>query len=273
LLIMFHDILHSSRRIAVEKMHGFSVYAVWKTKVLGVLVIFGICSVLVMLLGSLALFQKWTHLVLGFLFEISVTLVGMWLLSGIFLSLPFLYIRQIKMTDMLHNRQGGWLSIILNAGVKLVATTLLVVFSAMVFSDLRALISHNSTEAVGGTGDAQSDIFFYTVMLVIMVAITALVLLQNIMSYANANRFRIALKQTLGYDMFNKFISFYYVYFISWAGTAIVSIIVSLFMGSSAETVMLCVSLFVFEGASSIVIFNLMKRMKRQDVLRVTKGG
>lgn len=273
LLVMVHDILYSSRRIAVEKMQGFSVYAVWKTKALGVLVIFGICSVLVMLIGSLIFFQKWTALILDFLFQISGILLGMWVLSGIFLSLPFLYIHKIRVAEMLQNKQGSRSIVIFNAGVKFVATTVLVIYSAMVFSELRTLLSRRDTDSVREMGSVENGIFFYGVMLMIMVVIIILVLWQNTMSYMNTNRVRIALKQTLGYGTFDKFVSFYYAYFISWAGTALVSLSVSLFVGTGVETTVLCVALFVFEGISSIIIFDLMKRMKRQDVLRITKGG
>jgi hypothetical protein len=270
LLVMIHDILYSCRRIAVEKMHGFSVYTVWKEKVLGTLVIFSICSASVLVAGYFVMFRKWSDVVLGFQFKMLLTMAGMLGLTALLLSLPFAYIRRSSITEMLRYKQGSKSIILFNAGVRLVATTILVIYSAMTLSTLRTLVAQYRAGAAPEAGDVRGAMVFYFGILTIMMVILVLILMQNIMNYARVNRSKTAIKHTLGYWMVDKFANYFLIYFISWITTFVISLIVSQFTGSVVETLMLCGMLFVVEGISSIVFFGI---TEKRNVLRITKGG
>ncbi|MCL1853082.1 MAG: DUF1430 domain-containing protein [Peptococcaceae bacterium] len=130
-LVMFHDILQSNRRIVIARIHGFSVYAIWKEKALFILVVLGVCALCVLLFGSLLVFQSWTPLAWSFLGQVAAILGVMLGLAVLFLSLPFVYIRCIKITEILRKKKGTLSIISFNALVKLTAITVLVIYSSL----------------------------------------------------------------------------------------------------------------------------------------------
>ncbi|MCL1790499.1 MAG: DUF1430 domain-containing protein [Peptococcaceae bacterium] len=140
-LVMFHDILQSNRRIAIAKIHGFSDFAIWIEKAFFTLVVLSVCALCVMLFGSLVVFQSWTPLAWSFLGQVALVLGIMLGLAVVFLSLPFFYIRYIKIAEILRKKRGTLSIISINAVVKLMTTTVLVICCSLTGSQTQALMN------------------------------------------------------------------------------------------------------------------------------------
>jgi hypothetical protein len=263
LLMMSHDIMRSARNIAVKKMNGFSAMTIWKEKVLPLLVVFSIISVVVIVVGFFVLFKIWTPLIADFIVEITAVLIVVLVLAVAFLSLPFIYIYQAKVPDLLNNRYKTKAVVILNFCVKLVAMTIMTVFIVTIASRLQAVTGNT---AVHQAVETANSVYFYTAIIVVMLLISVVILIQNIIGYVSENRYRIALQRTLGYGFLDKFSRYMLILGAVWLVILIVASLIQL----SAMTFFICLGLFIFEMIMSFVILSI---IEKRNLLQILKGG
>lgn len=125
MLLVLYEILKSYKSIGVEKLMGFSVKSIYIKRILSLLKMQIIIIIPSTLLMMVIMFRDYNQYFWMFLYK----LLGIDLIETIVLiaicSLPFLYIRKIKISNMLKNKQPNNEIIIFNIFVK---TILLVVF-------------------------------------------------------------------------------------------------------------------------------------------------
>ena len=139
IIIILYDLLNSYKKIAVEKMLGFSNFKIWEKRIFPImkiaLLVFGICVVLC----SIILFNEFNSLVFEFIKQIvhyySVIIIS----TFIFSSLPFLYIKKIKIIYMLKNTRPTNTIICFNTALKVIISIFLLIVSVNLLNEFDIL--------------------------------------------------------------------------------------------------------------------------------------
>ncbi len=134
LLIISFQIINSYRKIGIEKLMAYSLVAIWSKRMpsLFLLEFFGLA--LPPCIAYFLLFAQQSILIRDFYLDLFQSYSLIILLSLLVLSLPFLYIKGIKVSDILKNKRSASLAIGFNTGIKLLLFTLLVCFSFQAFN-------------------------------------------------------------------------------------------------------------------------------------------
>ena len=144
IIILLYDLLNSYKKIGIQKMLGFSNFDIWKNRICSIMktiiIVFGISIVVF----SLILFKQFNSLVLEFITRIFIYYLLIIGFTFIFCSLPFLYVRKIKISNMLKNDRPTNAIICLNTVLKIIMTTVFLTVSIYAFSEFSLLNSgHN----------------------------------------------------------------------------------------------------------------------------------
>ena len=144
-MIVFFGIINDYKKIGVEKLLGYNLKAVWFKRMPRVLLIETLISIMMPGIACLLLFRKWSPLTFGFflgqLYIHSIII----LISALLMTLPFLYIRKIKVSDILKNRSSSALALWFNNIVKLVLSVILVCLAFEIFGQLTLIRSRYSS--------------------------------------------------------------------------------------------------------------------------------
>lgn len=144
IMIFLYDILNSYKEIGIKKMLGFSCFRIWKEKICSIMkvavFIFGVSGVV---LSSL-FFRNFNSIVFGFISKILGFYFLILILTFIFCSIPFLYVKKIKITNMLKNNRPTNTIICLNTILKILMTIVFLITSLNTYNELGCLNSlHN----------------------------------------------------------------------------------------------------------------------------------
>jgi hypothetical protein len=125
ILLIFYKILNSYKKIAVEKMLGYSNLTIWLIRIIPIVLI-EIIALLVISIFSVFFLHKVSYpLLMNFLYK-SYKNYGIMLIASIlFLSIPFIYTKKIRILNMLKNKKPTHEIILFNTLVK---TCLIVMF-------------------------------------------------------------------------------------------------------------------------------------------------
>ena len=144
IMIFLYDILNSYKEIGIKKMLGFSCFRIWKEKIWSIMkravFIFGGSSVVL----SLLFFRNFNSIVFVFISRILSLYFLILVLTFIFCSIPFLYVKKIKITNMLKNNRPTNAIICLNTILKILMTIVFLIASLNTYNELGYLNSlHN----------------------------------------------------------------------------------------------------------------------------------
>lgn len=145
MLLIYYQLLNDYKKIAIEKMLGFRKFSIWFKRILPIAVI----EISAMLIASVIMlivnFNTSPQLLLSFLAKVYALFVIMFIASVIFLSTPFIYIRKIKILNMLKNKKPIKEVIWLNTLVKTGLIVLFLVLAANQYIQLRVIVSTYSS--------------------------------------------------------------------------------------------------------------------------------
>ena len=120
MMLILYYIIKSYKKIAIEKLMGFSNFDIWKKrilKILGVQILAIIVSILVM---SLILIKEYNYFFCDFLKYIFVQYFKLICITFIVASIPFIYIINIKISEIIKNKKQVKEIIILNSIIKII---------------------------------------------------------------------------------------------------------------------------------------------------------
>lgn len=141
ILIVFYDLLNSYKRIAIEKMLGFSKLAIWFRRLTEIIFV----QIASMLITTFALilvnFKVFNQLFFPFLLKLFSIYGWMVLISIVFISIPFLYIPRINISNMLKNKRPVQGIIIINTCIKIGLLCGLIVITLNVYTQYQMISS------------------------------------------------------------------------------------------------------------------------------------
>lgn len=146
LLTILYDILKSYKKIGVEKMLGFSKTSIWLNKVKEIVVIQIIVQVIVTVVLSMMKFKYYNYYVEKFLIQLFFVYLIELIVLFIAISIPYLYIYRIKISDMIKNKQPNKAIIIFNSTIKSILIIVFFVilnFSVSNFKELKKVYEVN----------------------------------------------------------------------------------------------------------------------------------
>lgn len=136
ILLIFYKLINSYKKISIEKMLGYNTLTIWKKRMIPIM----ICELIAIFVvsGIVYLFKQGTSsvLLMEFIFHCFYVYFIMMIVSVVVLSLPFIYIKKIKIINMLKNRRPTKEIIILNFCVK---TGLVILFISLLVSQFSNL--------------------------------------------------------------------------------------------------------------------------------------
>lgn len=138
-VLIFYSILNSYKEIAIEKLNGYSNKQVWISRIRNILSMQFCEFLLVSLSTSIILFRKFN----AYFFKITLSLlllnVIFLLVSFILFSIPFIYVKKIKIVDMLKNKNSVNAIVLLNNCIKIVLTIILLIMSINSISNYKEI--------------------------------------------------------------------------------------------------------------------------------------
>lgn len=129
MMLILYYIIKSYKKIAVEKLLGFSIIDIWKTRIVKILKIQLITIILAIVSMSIILFKDFNILYIDFLKYISMRYIGLVVITLIIASIPFIYVENIKVSSVLKNKRQVKEIIIINNIIKI---TLCIIFIFLV---------------------------------------------------------------------------------------------------------------------------------------------
>ena len=138
LLTALFGVVNDYRSLGVEKLMGFGMGAIWARRVPPLLLCEALIFCLEFALGYLALFDGFAAPVAAFFGELLLTHAVILLVSAAVLTLPLLYTRRIRLSDVLKSRRPFRFATGVNMTVKTLLTILIV---CAAFSSARSLRS------------------------------------------------------------------------------------------------------------------------------------
>ena len=159
MMLILYYIIKSYKKIAIEKLMGFSNFDIWKKrilKILGVQILTIIVSILVM---SLILVKEYNYFFCDFLKYIFVQYFKLICITFIVASIPFVYINNIKISEIIKNKKQVKEIIILNSIIKII---LCVIFIYLV--NIQVKNYDNIKKAFDGSYKGWEDVSNYRVL-------------------------------------------------------------------------------------------------------------
>lgn len=145
LLTALFGVVNDYRALGVEKLMGFGMGAIWARRVPPLLLCEALIFCLEFALGYLALFDGFAAPVAAFYGELLLTHAVILLVSAAVLTLPLLYTRRIRLSDVLKSRRPFRFATGVNMTVKTLLTILIVCAAFLIgtqFAQLRARFSY-----------------------------------------------------------------------------------------------------------------------------------
>lgn len=140
-MIIYH-VINSYRNMGIRKMLGIGIFSIWKEQMLPLILgeltitLCGLC------LAYFFLFKAWTKLTRAFLFGQLVLFLSVILFTAFLSVLPYLYIRLIRISDVIKNHRPASLAIAINSGIKIGLLVIVLGAACSVYSEYRNLQTH-----------------------------------------------------------------------------------------------------------------------------------
>jgi len=128
MLLILYDVLKSYKKVAVEKLLGFSTLDIWKKRIVIILLLQFITIIVSIIIMSLILFKEFNIYHLYFLKDLVLKYIVLTLLTFITASIPFVYVGNIKVTVAIKNNQPTKEILFFNTIIKVILFTGLIFF-------------------------------------------------------------------------------------------------------------------------------------------------
>lgn len=119
MLLVLYDILKSYKKIAVEKLLGFSTFHIWKKRILKITFIQIITMVISTIIMSLVLFKQINIYYAYFLEDLTIMYIISIVIMFIIASIPFIYVANIQISSAIKNKQPAKEILFFNTLVKI----------------------------------------------------------------------------------------------------------------------------------------------------------
>lgn len=104
-LIIFYDLILSSKKIGIEKLLGFDSFTIWRSRVIPIIAMEFIIFILFTCISSLIMFDDFNILLIGFLKKLFVYYIVIIAITLVMISIPFVYIGFISIDTAIKNRK------------------------------------------------------------------------------------------------------------------------------------------------------------------------
>lgn len=138
-ILIFYDILNSYKEIAIEKLNGYSNKRIWLSRICVILITQFFIFLLVSFITSIIIFKQYNIYYLKFILSLLFLNIIFLLVSFIMFSIPFIYVKHIKIVDMLKNKNEINTIIKMNSVIKIVLTVILLTMSITSISDYKQI--------------------------------------------------------------------------------------------------------------------------------------
>lgn len=126
ILLILYDILISYKKIAIEKMLGFSLFDIWKKRILKIIIIQISTIFIATITMSVVLFKDFNILYIKFYKYLVIKYIMLIIITVIIASIPFIYTENIKILCIIKNKKNIKEIIIVNKVVEIILCVLLV---------------------------------------------------------------------------------------------------------------------------------------------------
>lgn len=137
IMIISFSVVNSYKRIGTEKLMGYSIFTIWKRRVPAILV----SELVIVLVGFIVayylLFNTWSVLTERFFIEQAEIFAGISVLTALSTIIPFIYVKKIKLTDVLKNRKSTTLAIGLNSTVKSILLIVIIIAASSIYTQMK----------------------------------------------------------------------------------------------------------------------------------------
>lgn len=120
MILLLYYIIKSYKKIAIEKLMGFSNFDIWKKRILKILGVQILTIIIAIFLMSLILVKEYNSGFYDFLQYISIQYFKLICVTFIVASIPFIYINKIKISEIIKNKKQVKEIIILNSIIKII---------------------------------------------------------------------------------------------------------------------------------------------------------
>ncbi|MCX7922722.1 MAG: DUF1430 domain-containing protein [Clostridia bacterium] len=134
MLLVFYNLLNSYKKIGIEKMLGFRGRTIWLKRMVPLVVIQVFIMTVVSCLLILLNFKEYNQYFTAFILKLAGISGLFSILTAVFISIPFLYIHKITVSNMLKNRQPIKTIIMFNTVVKIGLTVAFLISSIGAYS-------------------------------------------------------------------------------------------------------------------------------------------
>lgn len=119
MLLVLYDILKSYKNIAVEKLLGFSDFDIWKKRIVKIMFTQIVTMIVSIIIMSFVLFKKFNIYHLYFLKDLALRYIILIIIMFIISSVPFIYVKNIKVSAAIKNKQPAQEILFFNTAVKI----------------------------------------------------------------------------------------------------------------------------------------------------------
>ena len=145
LLIILYDVINSYKKLSIEKLLGYRITTIWSKRIPAILICEAAISLITVIAGTIILFHTNTSSVVAFLTGIIKIYLIIILISAFLFTLPFLYVRKIKLTNVLKNKQPTFAILAFNACIKMALSVLIICFAFDALSQLSLINARYTT--------------------------------------------------------------------------------------------------------------------------------
>lgn len=118
LLLILYGILKSYKKIAVEKLLGFSTFHIWEKRISIIIFVQVVTMAISTIIMSLILFKGFNIYYVYFLKDLALRYILLIIITFIVASIPFIYVNNIEMTSAIKNKQPAKEILFFNTVVK-----------------------------------------------------------------------------------------------------------------------------------------------------------
>ncbi len=140
LLVVLYDLIKSYKQIGIEKMLGYDILGIWSSRVFKIMLMEITVFLIVGMLCSIILFDSFNIHVIRFLGSVSLAYLAVVLLSLGMILIPFLYVQQISVSDVVKNNRPFKQLIRFNMGLKCIITTLLIILLCLSYTQIKMVL-------------------------------------------------------------------------------------------------------------------------------------
>ena len=130
IMLIFYDLLNSYKKIAIEKMLGYNNTYIWLKRLFPIIIIELISMIIAIIIMYLFRVRTFNIVSIGFITKLVKVCSIVVLCTFLFLSIPFLYINTINISNMLKNKRPVKEIIYFNTIIKIILSTILIIITA-----------------------------------------------------------------------------------------------------------------------------------------------